>query len=368
MKVSNIFQQGPHRSLLGHHDVHRHRPLVNKILCQSCTQHYQTAVGETTGAKTIKGSSRHPHGMDYLNLISAFPQQLADAKKICRDIRLKQKPGAIIICGMGSSGTVGDIIHNLDCSAPLAVNKTDHLPAFVDQSTLVFLISYTGNTPEIIRCGEHAIKRKARAVAITSGGQLLRFAQQHNIPSFTLPAGHFPHWSISHLLLPVLTILANNQLINTTVEDIEIAITMLSKAQVKDRAEALAHNIGSKTPLIYAGHQLSSAAWHIKESFNRIARQQAFANVFPEISHAEIHALPRNSHIILLRDQTDSPIVEQGMNTLKEEAKAKKIDITELMLRGERPLNKILLAIFFGEHVSFYCAQRSGTLIEKTAQ
>jgi glucose/mannose-6-phosphate isomerase len=91
------------------------------------------------------------------NLIKNFPQQLLQAVEIGEKAILKGKfdhpISSVVICGMGGSGIGGDVLSELlrhELSVPVTVNKGYTLPAFVNNSTLLILSSYSGNTEETI--------------------------------------------------------------------------------------------------------------------------------------------------------------------------------------------------------------------------
>ena len=52
---------------------------------------------------------------------------------------------------------------------PIIVNKSSRLPAFVSNSTLLIVVSYSGNTEETLQVFHEGQKRKVPMVAVTSG-------------------------------------------------------------------------------------------------------------------------------------------------------------------------------------------------------
>ncbi|MBI4016366.1 MAG: SIS domain-containing protein [Candidatus Aenigmarchaeota archaeon] len=300
--------------------------------------------------------------MDYLQLIEGFGVQLKDALSLSREIRLSQKPDAVVVCGMGQAGSVGDIIANLGSAVPVVVNKSDQLPQFVDRNTLVFCISYSGTHQEIIQCAQSCLQKRAKLIIITSGGKLIRLAEENNVTLFKLPPNHFEYLTLGYMLVPAVSVLINNGLTSVTIEDITNTSFALSQSVVKQKALDLAQNIGQKTPVVYSPHQLYSAANHVKESLNRIAKLHACSNFFPEIVHAEQFGINKSAHLIVLRDQNESVVVRNSIDTFK--AHVNKMQFTELMMRGDRLFNKIMLAILFGEYLAYFLAQRTGVNIK----
>ena len=296
--------------------------------------------------------------MKYLLSIDSFPQQLKEALVLSREIRLMQIPRTIVFCGDGRSGIVGDIMLNLGCLVPIVVNKSEELPVWVNQDTLVFCICYSGNAGEVLQCAHGAHKKHAKLVILTSGGKLLSFAQEQGITCFQLPSNC--HWSLGFFLIPMIVVLMKNNLIQVTYDDIEKSVSMLVQVNLKDKASEIAQNIGNKTPLICTNQQLSGAALHIKESMNRIAKVPAHVNVFPAMTYTEQGVRHTKSYAILLRDEAESKTVQECINNYKRGAKEHKLPYTEVMIRGTRQLNKILLAIMMGEYIAYFLAQIGG--------
>ena len=58
------------------------------------------------------------------------------------------------------------------------------LPAFVGPSTLVFAVSFSGETEETLEAAENAVNKGARLIAVTSGGRLAELAEANGAPVF----------------------------------------------------------------------------------------------------------------------------------------------------------------------------------------
>src|SRR3989344_6267768 len=116
-------------------------------------------------------------GIDSSNMLKAiedFPIQCKAALPLAKGITGSGKVDKIIVAGMGGSAVGGDLL-NLYLHAlkiPIITVRDYKLPNFVDENTLVFVVSYSGNTEETLSAFEDATKRKAKIVAVTSGGKL----------------------------------------------------------------------------------------------------------------------------------------------------------------------------------------------------
>ena len=152
---------------------------------------------------------------DMLHLLSSFSEQCKQGWEIGDTLRLdgydKRIPNNIVIAGMGGSGIGGDLVKTViggQFLCPIIVHRGYTLPAFVTSQTLFIAVSYSGNTEETILSVEKAFAQGAKILAITSGGKLKEFADAHNLPSLTIPAGQPPRASLGYLLMPILSIVA----------------------------------------------------------------------------------------------------------------------------------------------------------------
>ena len=71
------------------------------------------------------------------------------------------RPNGAIVCGMGGSAIGGDVVGAcLDgLPVPYQVVRGYELPAWVSEHTLVFAVSYSGNTEETLACVARALAR-----------------------------------------------------------------------------------------------------------------------------------------------------------------------------------------------------------------
>src|SRR5690606_19699348 len=85
----------------------------------------------------------------------------------------------VVIAGMGGSAISGDLLAALAAPSariPVIVRRTYSLPAYVNESTIVIVSSFSGNTEETLSAMTEARARKARVVCIASGGEVAQRA------------------------------------------------------------------------------------------------------------------------------------------------------------------------------------------------
>lgn len=316
-----------------------------------------------------------PGGM--VSLIAGFPDQLEEALQISGDIDLSRNLRGlrnIVMVGLGGSGISADIARELVSSeirVPVVIVKGYDMPGFVNNETLVFFSSYSGNTEEVLGAFETARARGAKIVCITSGGRLLVDATRHGLPVIVIPAGFPPRCALAYLSVPVLSILGRLGYIEDRQEALREAIPLVRSLGSSVRPEApasvnqakrLALAMYGKTPVIYGASGITSvAAWRWKTQINENSKAHAFCNTFPELNHNEIlgwgarHDISKAMHVVVLRDREDHPRVQLGMEIAKR-FMTEASGVSEVFTHGTTKEAKLMTLIHIGDFVSLYLA------------
>ena len=92
---------------------------------------------------------------DMYSVLCDYPEQIRSGIDIGNTVNLSAiDTGAIrnlLVCGMGGSAIGGDILRVYaagDGRVPVLVNRDYTIPAWVNNHTLVIIMTYTGNTEE----------------------------------------------------------------------------------------------------------------------------------------------------------------------------------------------------------------------------
>lgn len=303
--------------------------------------------------------------MDLLDIIHSLPQQIREGVQLGKDVKVSGEFSNIVVTGMGGSGIPGDLLKSIlhDSKMPIIVNKDYSLPGFVNKNTLVFVISYSGNTEETISAFKEAQKKRAVIVAITSGGKLRDLARDAKVPIIIVPQELPPRSAVAYLLFPMLVIMHNSGLAKLDISGIKQTIEALKNPEYDSKAKELAGHLQGKIPIIYSGPQHEAVALRWKQEFNENSKVHSFYNVFSELDHNEITAYQNAKdafHIILLRDEREHAQNRKRMDHMKRLLKEKKIPITEIMLKGMIPLVKMFTALYMGDLTSYYLAEKYG--------
>ncbi len=316
-----------------------------------------------------------PHGMMALTL--DFPAQCQRAIDLAREQSLPalpREPRLVVISGMGGSGIGGDYLRVLleaEGSLPALVVRDYHLPHCVDEHTLLFAISYSGNTEETLACYREARERKAMIVALSSGGELQALAQRDGVPHLQVPGGQPPRTALGYLFLPMMVLCERWKLL----PNMEQARTRTLQRLVQGRdhwgvnspyeqnpAKQLAQALHGRIPILYgSGDYRAIIATRWKGQINENAKQHAFANTFPELNHNEILGWvgatqqANNFSVVVLRDpdecrQTRTRI-EVTRNLVGNAA-----EWHEVWADGTSLLERLLTLTYLGDFVSLYLA------------
>ncbi len=298
---------------------------------------------------------------DMYTILERFPQQIMDALKLAEHFKIKENVDKIIVTGMGGSALAGDILKAYlhDSKIPVYVNKDYFLPDFTNSKTLVFVISYSGNTDETLHAYRNALRKGAKIVVITSGGKLETLARKQGIDYILVPKGLQPRLAYGFLFFTIITVLQNSKLITDRTNEIMKLIEILKKTVLRDKAKDIANKLENKIPLIYTSERLKIIGYKWKINFNENTKIHAFCNVFPELDHNEINGfanLRANYYVIIFKDDEDYMNLRKQMDATKNLIKKKNVAVTEIALTGSSLLNKIFSAIYIGDWASYFLA------------
>lgn len=288
-----------------------------------------------------------------------YSRMCLDAVRIAKEFGIpKYRFDKIIVCGMGGSAIGGDLLKNLlrdRIGIPIEVSREYHLPAYADENTLVFCVTYSGNTEETMSQFVEAVERKCKIIGITSGGKLKEWCGKLKKPCMTIPAGHQPRAALPYLFLTMVVCLQKFGLINLETE-LEESVRIIKELRPEE-ADKIAPSLKNSMPVIYASSEFSGAARRIKTQFNENSKVPAKYDVLPELNHNEIvghqnDSLNKNMSVIILRDSDEPEEVKARMEITKELIKDRVKRIDEIWAKGESRLAKIMSLVCIGDYLS----------------
>jgi glucose/mannose-6-phosphate isomerase len=300
------------------------------------------------------------------SVLEKFPEQVKTGYKLGDKIEVKEEVDKIIITGMGGSALPGDFLKSYlyGYKLPIFVNKDYFLPEFINHNTLVFAISYSGNTEETINAYRNALRKGAKIITISSNGKLQQLGEKQAFAHIKIPSGLQPRMAYGYQFFSMLKVLENSGLINNQSKEIEKVAELLKRSVYKEKAKELAEKLVNKILLIYSSERLSIIAYKWKIDFNESAKTHAFSNVFPEMNHNEINAfinIKGNYHVIIIKDENDYMRIRKRMDITKKLIKKRGIPVTEIALTGSSLLTKMFSASYIGDWTSYFLALKYNT-------
>ncbi len=285
---------------------------------------------------------------------------------------------SIVLAGMGGSALAADVIKNwlsARLSIPFEIVRGYSLPEYVGSATLVIASSSSGNTEETLSALEEAQKRNARIVIMTTGGKLLKIAEEKNTMLLKLPTVSQPRFGV-FAGLRALTCLfedmgiigefdARRELILTADWlDIEKSVLNLDNQGDDNPALAIAHRLIGKPTIIYAGQALRAAAYKWKIDINENAKQLAWYNVYPELNHNEFQGwqFPEKKSLqaISLESSLDYERIAKRQTLTKKLLKDFGYEPIQIAAQGQTHIKQILWTILYGDYVSAYLGILNG--------
>ncbi len=313
---------------------------------------------------------------------AGLPEQIEEAAEAARGV--DRLPGAesiehVVVFGMGGSGIAGDVLAAAAgplLPVPVIVAKSYECPAFVSDASLVFAISFSGDTEETLQATTDAALQGAKVVAITSGGELAHLAGEWGAPVIGVPEGlPQPRAAIAALSIPPLIVLERMGLLRGAGHWIGVAVEQLKRRRDQlvnsgpgSQAATVARQIGRTWPLIHGGGPMGAAAaqrW--KTQVNENAKSPAFWNIQPELCHNEVCGWGQAGDVsrqlitlVQLRHDAEHPQVSRRFDLVRELVDEVVADVIEVRAEGDGDLAQLFDLILVGDFVSLWLAAQEG--------
>jgi len=311
---------------------------------------------------------------------AALPEQVEEAARVARHVEglpEHDEVENVVVVGMGGSGIAGDILlasAGAFMAVPAVTVKSYTLPAFAGEGTLLFAVSFSGDTEETIEAAKEGAAQGAKVVIVTSGGELAKLGSAWGAPMVTLPADiPQPRAAVGALAIPPLVMLEQVGLFPGAGRWIELAVEQLRRRRdqltaTHSPAAELARRLAPTIALIHSSGALGGAAaqrW--KTQINENANAPAFWNVQPELCHNEVQGWGQHNDVtrqslslVALRHDDEHPQVMRRFEMVAELVADKVAGIYEVQAEGEGELAQLLDLVIYGDYVSLHLADGEG--------
>jgi glucose/mannose-6-phosphate isomerase len=312
-----------------------------------------------------------PDGM--LDRIRELGQQVRDAWRRTGEVDWPRDLGRVrdvTVLGMGGSAIGGDLATALvqgELGVPMQVHRDYGCPNYVGRESLVIASSYSGNTEETLSGFAEARRRRARIVALTTGGKLADEAKAAGVPLVTFSYPARPRATLGWSLGLVLGTLSRIGLVRDLAADVSTALSELDVyARTPDLGKEEARRLFGRIAGVYGARHMGVLARRWKGQWNENAKNWSFFDVMPELNHNAVvgfphpDVAPRALTIVFLRSARDDARVAKRFDVTAELLSRANVPLEQFSFRGANLLSEALQATYLGDHVSFYLALLNG--------
>lgn len=284
----------------------------------------------------------------------------------------------IVIAGMGGSALAADMVRVLTAGwlhLPLEVVKGYDLPGFVGEETLVIAVSHSGNTEETLSCYQQALDKKSCLAVMSTGGELIKRANNDNITYAQIPAGTQPRMSTVYHLRGLLKLLQHfwvidGDLYNQVADSadwLEGKISHWTPAvpEKNNLAKQIAKMTIGKTLVMSGGELTWPLAYKWKISWNESAKNLAFSNQYPEFNHNEFigwssQPVEKPFTIFDIRSNLERARIRERMELSDRLLSGKRPKAHVLELQGRTLMQQLLWGLVLADAASIYTAILNG--------
>lgn len=314
------------------------------------------------------------------DVTASLPEQVIAAAESASNVENlpdRESIENIVVFGMGGSGIAGDVLVAAAgpvLPVPATVVKSYTTPAFISPGTLVFAMSFSGETEETQEAVGMAIEMGAQVVVVSTGGELAKMAHETGMAYISVPDDiPQPRAALGALSIPPLMVLDSLGLfpggrywIDQTISQLQRRRDQLvSKRSV---AEEIADRLFGKLTLLHSSGSVGSAAttrW--RAQINENSKAMAFSSLYPENCHNELagweslaDVTKKDLAVVRLRHDNEHPQVNRRYEITSEFIDPNVADGFEVNAQGEGELAQFFDLAIVGDFVSLHLAGAYG--------
>lgn len=334
----------------------------------------------------ILDSRENMRSLDAQNMLGSIeqlPDQLNHGWEIGQalDVSTLSRPIAnIVVAGMGGSNLGAHVVKaafESTLSLPLEVVPFYSLPAYVNESTLVVLSSYSGTTEETLTAAQAAKNNGAQVVVIAAGGDLVTLAQENNWPLYLIDPkfnpSNQPRMAIGYSIMAFISVFAKLNLIQVTHEEIAGIVNSLrtraetlSPESETNMAKHLAFEMVDRLLILVSSEHLRGAAHVFNNQLNENAKQLTVELSLPEMNHHYMEALsfPKvvtsEALFVFASSKHYVPRVQSRYPLTETVAQNNGFATYVIKLSTNSKLEEVFALIQFGAYTNYYLSMLNG--------
>jgi len=284
----------------------------------------------------------------------------------------------VVFAGVGGSAIGGQLIHDWlfsEARIPIVVSRGHCLPGFVDHETLVFAVSYSGETVETLNAFHQALERGCSIISVTSGGALESLSEEKGIPMVSMPKGLKPRAAIPYQFFIVATVLRRLGMIPNSWGEVQEAFEILKGLRKEivpeiptnsNTAKQLAFGLRYKIPFVYGPRLFEGVAYRLSTQLNENSKVPASSGAFPELFHNAVLASEGPEEVLgplcalIIRDPEEMDEMSRKIDRFIDILKPHVGRVIEIKARGRGRLARMFSILYTGDYVSTYLALLNG--------
>lgn len=239
--------------------------------------------------------------------VASFPSQIESCASIldavehrAAFVELRQLGlNRVVCCGMGGSAFPMDLLR-VWLKGQVSIEIHRDYPAGlakVEPDTLYLLLSFSGNTEEVLACADALYNQNARLCAVTNGGMLAQWSKTHGVLGVnfpTLPTDFQPRCASGYFLGLVAGTLDRVGITSGLFD--QLSVVFGSLRSLRGELEAQAHNIAkamvNATTFILGYPEMAESVGQIgRIKFNENAKVSVVCDALPEFNHNQMVAM-----------------------------------------------------------------------------
>lgn len=260
--------------------------------------------------------------------VSAFPSQVLSCDALlntprCRsglqrlsEYRKSSWSGLrrVTFCGMGGSAFPMELLRVwLRDTLHVDIHRdyADELPT-IRTDTLYVMLSFSGNTEEVLDCAASIVESDGQICVVTAGGKLGEWADRLDVLKIgfpSLPAGFQPRCASGYFIGTIAGLLDGVGLTQGLFEQVKsgFALILAQRESLELRAQSLAGSmLGRRTFLLGYPEMAETVGTIGRIKFNENAKAQVLCDSLPEFNHNQMVAMGLEDSsavtVVLLQD------------------------------------------------------------------
>lgn len=297
----------------------------------------------------------------------------------------------ILISGMGGSSAGGfllkDLLEEYRGSSDKPIISTPNTgkvpfkaieictsydaPSFVDEKTLVFVVSYSGNTEETLSQFVQLRKGGAKTISLTSGGKLKDWCIRLGLPYIEVPTGFAPRAAVPYLFIPIVQYVAGEVMKEDIAETVKVLDDLRKSDKDIEEIKTMANFMKGHNIVVYGISGMESVACRAKTQINENGKLTSAWATFPQLCHFDImgyedNDLNRDTYVLFLRDEKgENPSMRLRIDTFKDIIQSKVKGTAEIYSVGECKLSRMLSLLFYVDLLSYFLATEDNKIAQK---